>query len=1034
MARRVISQFLALALIFTLTAPAMAADSAIGTTVRLEETSGTVTIKDAAGIGKTTRDGMRLYNGYMIGTGASSSAFISLDDTKAVKLDSSSKAEIKKSGKKLEVSLSAGQLYFNITEPLKTDESLNIRTSTMVTGIRGSFGWVNTMQMGLMHGHVTLTCVNPETGETRTTEVYSGETVSYEMAAPQSVSADPTLLEIDFVKERITVDDVPAIVVEEIANDSALQLELIEDDGTNLDVTELIESLAEKRAEEKGAEEARLAKVEADIAEQESIIAAVVGDDALRNIVTVGMTDYVFTATDSSSDNSDGDSGDNYSEPSPTPSTPSTPTTTSGGTSISTADATRLNSLFENYDTVTLTSDGSNGVSSTLTIPSGKTLVIADGATYTNAGSLTNYGTITNNGILLNNGELNNYSTNTVNNYGSMVNSGTLNNGSAEAAGRIVNYDAGAIANNGTLNNTGSESVIANDGIFTGAITSNSGKVTGNPVLTTAGSCGTNLFWAYDSGILTIFGTGAMGDYDAAGESSIGESPWAEYGSTLTAVVLKRGVTSIGKGAFKDCANLIEAAIPDGVTLINDSAFWHCTNLAGVAIPSGVTEIGRVAFQGCTSLTSINIPSTVTTLGLGAFSFCSGLTNITIPSSVTSIDSYAFRLCTSMTSAIFEDGASVIGHEMFEECSALKTVTIPASMTTIDDPFGLCTGITDVYYGGTWAQWNTVNGQSSGTYGLLPGSTMIHCVDGSGYASASSSTGMIYIGDTSAATVNVDGTILRSVSAYTEDASEVDLLMPEDVYSGLTADQLYSYTLDSDGYAVSMGSLSGSMQTISDVQADSTTYSAYTVTVAGEAYTASWNTNIYFLDLTTHALYEPLYSSPLSATVGHSALVVPSSDDSTTLDAIYVYVTSGVFYGIEAGSTSGSVSGQMDGGAVSTFTDTTGASSLIGLCRVVYDSGSSTIIYRFADNSLQSGTLDDGYTAGGSTLTVTTGNYYTNPHIYDISGGNMMLYKISAAGVTEVESLPSLEAGQQVHVLKKSDSSMDAIAVYYNEA
>ena len=102
--------------------------------------------------------------------------------------------EIKKSGKKLEVSLTSGQIYFNVTEPLKVDESLNIRTSTMVTGIRGSFGWVNLTRMGLMHGHVTLTCTNPETGETRVTEVYTGEKVSYEQAAAARAEAEENRL------------------------------------------------------------------------------------------------------------------------------------------------------------------------------------------------------------------------------------------------------------------------------------------------------------------------------------------------------------------------------------------------------------------------------------------------------------------------------------------------------------------------------------------------------------------------------------------------------------------------------------------------------------------------------------------------------------------------------------------------------------------------------------------------------------------------------------------------------------------------
>ena len=188
--KRLFSLVLSFVLLLSLAAPA-SAESAAGSTLRLETTEGAVTVKDASGVGKTTRSGMRLYNGYALSTAAASAAYISLDETKAVKLDASAEAEIKKQGKKLEVAVTAGQLFFNVTEPLKTDESLNIRTATMVTGIRGSFGWVNGNQMGLLHGHVTLSCINPETGETRTIDVHSGEMVSYDQAASQS--AETTL-------------------------------------------------------------------------------------------------------------------------------------------------------------------------------------------------------------------------------------------------------------------------------------------------------------------------------------------------------------------------------------------------------------------------------------------------------------------------------------------------------------------------------------------------------------------------------------------------------------------------------------------------------------------------------------------------------------------------------------------------------------------------------------------------------------------------------------------------------------------------
>lgn len=321
--KRIFSWVLTLSFLLALTVPAMAADDATGTTLRLEETNGTVTVKDAAGKDKSARGGMRLYSGYTIATGASSSAYISLDDTKAVKLDSSGKVEIKKSGKKLEVSLTSGQIYFNVTEPLKVDESLNIRTSTMVTGIRGSFGWVNLTQMGLMHGHVTLTCTNPETGEARVTEVYTGEKVSYEQATAAG-GADSELAEIAFVKKEIVLEDVPATVVEEIAKDETLQAQLAEaaaealaadETAKVIDVTELVESLPEKQAEEKALEEQAQETVEAAVAAQEEAIVAAAAEDTAGTTAGGTTTNYVdlsANTTPATGGGGGGDSGGDY--------------------------------------------------------------------------------------------------------------------------------------------------------------------------------------------------------------------------------------------------------------------------------------------------------------------------------------------------------------------------------------------------------------------------------------------------------------------------------------------------------------------------------------------------------------------------------------------------------------------------------------------------------------------------------------------------------------------------------------------------
>lgn len=71
----------------------------------------------------------------------------------------------------------------------------------------------------------------------------------------------------------------------------------------------------------------------------------------------------------------------------------------------------------------------------------------------------------------------------------------------------------------------------------------------------------------------------------------------------ITTAVIKEGVTTIEKWAFKECTNLQSVVIPEGVAIIGEWAFEDCTNLQSVVIPSSVTEIRSGAFYGCSNLT-----------------------------------------------------------------------------------------------------------------------------------------------------------------------------------------------------------------------------------------------------------------------------------------------------------------------------------------------------------------------------------------------------------------------------------------------
>ncbi len=200
-----------------------------------------------------------------------------------------------------------------------------------------------------------------------------------------------------------------------------------------------------------------------------------------------------------------------------------------------------------------------------------------------------------------------------------------------------------------------------------------------------------NLTWKLDAdGTLTISGTGAMKDYDYNNNPS----PANQKKGSVKKVVIKDGVTSIGKYAFCNCSNLKSITILDSVTSIGDFAFSDCSSLTSITIPYSVTRIGDFAFSGCSSLTSITIPDSVTSIGDDAFSYCRSLTSITIPDRVTSIGNLAFYDCSGLTSITIPNGVTSIGESAFSYCRSLTSITIPDSVTSIGDAaFKYCSNL-----------------------------------------------------------------------------------------------------------------------------------------------------------------------------------------------------------------------------------------------------------------------------------------------------------------------------------------------------
>lgn len=191
-----IRRFLALAAAAALALTACG-PKASAATMHLRRTVGAVAVADGAGRQVEPREALGLYSSYQVDTQSESYAWIDLDEVKLTKMDQNSGIQIQKEGKRLEILVNSGSLFFNVTQPLAEDETLEIRTSSMVVGIRGTCGWITQDAAALLEGTVKVT-----------TEEQSVTISAGEMAV---MTADGALDVVEFSDQ-----DIPAFVFAEL--------------------------------------------------------------------------------------------------------------------------------------------------------------------------------------------------------------------------------------------------------------------------------------------------------------------------------------------------------------------------------------------------------------------------------------------------------------------------------------------------------------------------------------------------------------------------------------------------------------------------------------------------------------------------------------------------------------------------------------------------------------------------------------------------------------------------------------------------
>lgn len=203
-----------LALALLLTACGRGGFGGVAATMHLKRAEGTVGVSDGEGQSVEPKENLGLYSGYGVDTREESYAWIDLDEAKVAKLDQESKIEITKDDKNLEIKILSGSLFFNVVEPLEDDETMDIHTSSMVVGVRGTCGWValsedaTTLTVCLLEGKVE--CSNGDT----TATVSAGERGTIPATGEITVSPLFAVQVPAFVKVELEGDDTLAEVVE----------------------------------------------------------------------------------------------------------------------------------------------------------------------------------------------------------------------------------------------------------------------------------------------------------------------------------------------------------------------------------------------------------------------------------------------------------------------------------------------------------------------------------------------------------------------------------------------------------------------------------------------------------------------------------------------------------------------------------------------------------------------------------------------------------------------------------------------------
>lgn len=189
----------------------------------------------------------------------------------------------------------------------------------------------------------------------------------------------------------------------------------------------------------------------------------------------------------------------------------------------------------------------------------------------------------------------------------------------------------------------------------------------------------------------------------ATGSVAIGDCAFA--GSAIRTLTVPASITSIGQGAFSNCANLTDVTLYDAksggyifnncpqlasvnlgcTSAIGNSDFAMCPKLRTISNTERLTTIGDSSFKGCTSLESFFFYWGLTSIGESAFAYTSLKEADMGTTRLQTIGPWAFAYNSKLTTVTFHPLTATIGEGALFNCPALAEIVLPKELEALAD-------------------------------------------------------------------------------------------------------------------------------------------------------------------------------------------------------------------------------------------------------------------------------------------------------------------------------------------------------------